>query len=68
LVWRNRKKISQIINAYLYLPFFRIIILWIQVTQKNLGQQLKGLSIAARLENIERRQEEVSTRNQQVVE
>ncbi len=22
LVWRNRKKISQIINAYLYLPFF----------------------------------------------
>jgi hypothetical protein len=37
------------------------------VTQKNLGQQLKGLSIAARLENIERRQEEVSSRNQQVV-
>jgi hypothetical protein len=22
LVWRNRKKISQIINDYLYLPFF----------------------------------------------
>ncbi len=22
LVWRNRKKIRQIINAYLYLPFF----------------------------------------------
>jgi hypothetical protein len=28
LVWRNRKKISQIINAYLSLPFFLLIILW----------------------------------------
>ncbi len=28
LVWRNRKKISQIINDYLYLPFFLLIILW----------------------------------------
>jgi hypothetical protein len=28
LVWRNRKKISQIINAYLYLLFFLLIILW----------------------------------------
>ncbi len=27
LVWRNRKKISQIINAYLYSPFFLLIIL-----------------------------------------
>ncbi len=27
LVWRNRKKISQIINDYLYLPFFLLIIL-----------------------------------------
>jgi hypothetical protein len=27
LVWRNRKKISQIISAYLYLPFFLLIIL-----------------------------------------
>ncbi len=26
-VWRNRKKISQIINDYLYLPFFILIIL-----------------------------------------
>jgi hypothetical protein len=25
--WRNRKKISQISNAYLYLPFFVLIIL-----------------------------------------
>jgi hypothetical protein len=28
LVWRNRKKISQIINAYLCLPFFLLIVLW----------------------------------------
>ncbi len=28
LVWRNRKKISQIINDYLCLPFFLLIILW----------------------------------------
>jgi len=28
LVWRNRKKISQIIKAYFYLPFFLLIILW----------------------------------------
>jgi hypothetical protein len=27
LVWRNRKKISQIINDYLYLLFFLLIIL-----------------------------------------
>jgi hypothetical protein len=26
--WRNRKKISPIINVYLYLPFFLLIILW----------------------------------------
>ncbi len=26
LVWRNRKKISQIINNYRYLPFFLLII------------------------------------------
>ncbi len=29
LVWRNRKKISQIINDCLCLPFFLLIILWI---------------------------------------
>ncbi len=28
LVGRNRKKISQIIKEYLYLPFFILIILW----------------------------------------
>ncbi len=28
LVWRNRKKISQIIEDYFYLPFFLLIILW----------------------------------------
>jgi hypothetical protein len=29
LVRRNRKKIIQIINDYLYLPFFLIFILWL---------------------------------------
>ncbi len=29
LVWRNRKKISQIIKDYFYLPFFLLIILWL---------------------------------------
>jgi hypothetical protein len=28
LVWRNRKKISQIIKDYFCLPFFLLIILW----------------------------------------
>jgi hypothetical protein len=28
LVWRNRKKISQIIKDYFYLPFFLLFILW----------------------------------------
>jgi hypothetical protein len=27
LVWRNRKKVSQIIKDYFYLPFFLLIIL-----------------------------------------
>ncbi len=29
LVWRNRKKISQIIKDYFHLPFFLLIILWL---------------------------------------
>jgi hypothetical protein len=32
LVWRNRKKISQIINDYLCLPFFLLIILCYKVS------------------------------------
>jgi hypothetical protein len=32
LVWRNRKKISQIIKDYFYLPFFLLIILWVYPT------------------------------------
>jgi hypothetical protein len=28
LVWRNKKKISQIIKDYFHLPFFLLIILW----------------------------------------
>jgi hypothetical protein len=37
LAWRNRKKISQIINDYLYLPFFLLFILWL--TTMKLGSQ-----------------------------
>ena len=32
LVWRNRKKISQIVKDYVYLPFFLLIILWQRTT------------------------------------
>ncbi len=32
LVWRNRKKISQIIKDYFYLPFFLLIILCCSLT------------------------------------
>jgi hypothetical protein len=32
LVWGNRKKISQIINAYLYIPGFLLIILCLSCT------------------------------------
>jgi hypothetical protein len=28
LVWRNRKKISQLIKDYFFLPFFLLIIFW----------------------------------------
>jgi hypothetical protein len=28
MVWRNGKKISQIIKEYFYFPFFLLIILW----------------------------------------
>ncbi len=41
LVWRNRKKISQIINDYLYLPFFLFIILWLQYTAKTQYRKFK---------------------------
>ncbi len=39
LVWRNRKKISQMINAYLYIPF--LIILWIWTTDSDLEAYTK---------------------------
>jgi hypothetical protein len=32
LVWRNRKKISQIIKDYFHLQFFLLIILWLDGT------------------------------------
>ncbi len=35
LVWRNRKKISQIIKDYFCLPFFLLIILWVQPSQRG---------------------------------
>ncbi len=35
LVWRNRKKICQIIKAYFYLPFFLLIILWTNLQQQQ---------------------------------
>jgi hypothetical protein len=33
VVWRNRKKISQIIKDYFCLPFFLLIILWLKLMQ-----------------------------------
>jgi hypothetical protein len=38
LVWRNRKKISQIIKDYFYLPFLLLIILW---ERGNRGQTVQ---------------------------
>jgi hypothetical protein len=43
LVWRNRKKISQIINDYLCLPFFLLVILWKNATP--LHDEVKGKAI-----------------------
>jgi hypothetical protein len=40
LVWRNRKKISQIIEDYFYLPFFLLIILWGQVTSRPVSESV----------------------------
>jgi hypothetical protein len=39
LVWRNRKKFSQMINAYLYITF--LIILWIWTTDSDLEAYTK---------------------------
>jgi hypothetical protein len=36
LVSRNRKKISQIIKDYFYLPFFILIILWLEPLEQIL--------------------------------
>jgi hypothetical protein len=35
LIWRNRKKISQIIKDYFNIPFFLLIILWLNLTEQN---------------------------------
>jgi hypothetical protein len=39
LVWRNRKKISQIIKDYFHLPFFLLIILWESPSNQNTNQE-----------------------------
>ncbi len=52
LVWRNRKKISQIIKDYFYLPFFLLIILWPIPTIVNSGTTLWTFS--PNLEPVER--------------
>jgi hypothetical protein len=47
LVCRNRKKISQIINAYPYLPFFLLLILWVRLreTVEGRGEEGRGIGI-----------------------
>ncbi len=42
LVWRNRKKISQIIKDYLYLPFFLLFILCLALTV-SVDEKLIGI-------------------------
>jgi hypothetical protein len=37
LVWRNRKKISQITKDYFYLLFFLLIILWAEWKERGYG-------------------------------
>jgi hypothetical protein len=44
LVWRSRKKINQIINDYLYLPFFLLIILCCSQTRSTKITSSKGLA------------------------
>jgi hypothetical protein len=42
LVWRNRKKISQITKDYFYLPFFLLIILWGTLTMISVNSVLSS--------------------------
>jgi hypothetical protein len=44
LVWRNRKKISQIIKDYFHLPFFLLIILWANYRSKKIGENLSPVN------------------------
>jgi hypothetical protein len=46
LVWRNRKKISQIIKDYFYLPFFLLIILWVKLINLLARRALSGAVVA----------------------
>jgi hypothetical protein len=41
LVWRIRKKISQIIKDYFCLPFFLLIILWYESTENTSRKKKK---------------------------
>jgi hypothetical protein len=43
LVWRNRKKISYIIQDYFYLPFFLLFILCCTLTQMGVEDRKSGL-------------------------
>jgi hypothetical protein len=52
LVWRNRKKISQIINDYLCLPFFLLIILWYHLSPFTFKWKCQGICTAVRCANL----------------
>jgi hypothetical protein len=52
LVWRNRKKISQIIEDYFYLPFFLLIILWSQTKRNNRISLIHGPIKKTFLQNL----------------
>jgi hypothetical protein len=43
LVWRNEKKISQIVKDYFYLPLFLLFILCCTLTQMGVEERKAGL-------------------------
>ncbi len=45
LVWRNRKDVSQIINACLYLAFFLLFILWVLAVVRMRHEDLKDADV-----------------------
>ncbi len=59
MVWRNRKKICQIIKDYFYLPFFLLIILWVERTEKMVSvRQMMALRLIGRASKVDPTQEE----------